>query len=32
VKVTVTGHTDPGGMSVCQQGIHLVVETATPSG
>ena len=31
-KVTVTGHTEPDGMSVCQQGIHLNVETVTPSG
>ncbi len=32
VKVTVTGHTEPDGMSTCQQGVYLVVETVTPTG
>ena len=32
VKVTVTGHTEPAGMSFCQQGVYLVVETVTAAG
>jgi hypothetical protein len=32
VKVTVTGHTEPDGMSFCQQGVYLVVDTETQAG
>jgi hypothetical protein len=32
VQVTVTGHTEPDGMSFCQQGVYLVVDTETQAG